>query len=118
VKILLDENFPLQLHRRLRARAIECEHMILLGRRGASDAEIRQRVGAEGLVLLTQDKDFLGAPPDGGIVIVSSVSQSISVRERVEIWFRALTRFLETKPSGRLFELGEAGSLVPWQRGE
>jgi predicted nuclease of predicted toxin-antitoxin system len=44
VTILLDENFPLGLVRRLRADGLVAEHIITLGWRGASDARIRERL--------------------------------------------------------------------------
>jgi predicted nuclease of predicted toxin-antitoxin system len=44
VKVLLDENFPLGLLRRLRANGFAAEHIITLGWRGAPDARIRERL--------------------------------------------------------------------------
>ncbi len=59
MRILLDENFPIPLHRRLLADGHEAEHIITLGQRGISDVEIRRRLAAEGdLLFLTQDTEF------------------------------------------------------------
>ena len=59
MRILLDENFPLQLHRRLLEAGHDAEHIIALGQRGLPDAEIRLRLAAEEhLVFLTQDSQF------------------------------------------------------------
>ena len=38
MKILLDENFPLPLYRRLREKGYDAEHVIVLGQRGMPDA--------------------------------------------------------------------------------
>ena len=41
MRILLDENFPIQLHRRLRDTGHEADHIIALGLRGISDEEAK-----------------------------------------------------------------------------
>ena len=53
MKILLDENFPLALYRRLTAEGEDVEHIITLGWRGASDRRIRDRLVEEHLLFLT-----------------------------------------------------------------
>jgi hypothetical protein len=57
LKILLDENFPLALYRRLAADGEDVEHIITLGWRGASDRRIRDRLVEKHLLFLTQDED-------------------------------------------------------------
>ncbi len=47
MKILLDENFPIQLYRRLNEAGHDAEHIITLGLRGVSDDEIRRRLATE-----------------------------------------------------------------------
>jgi hypothetical protein len=42
VKVLLDENFPLPLYRRLREKGYDAEHVIVLGQRGMPDAALRK----------------------------------------------------------------------------
>jgi predicted nuclease of predicted toxin-antitoxin system len=44
LRFLLDENFPLQLQRRLTAAGLEAEHIITMGRRGMPDSEILARL--------------------------------------------------------------------------
>jgi hypothetical protein len=56
LKILLDENFPLALLRRLTADGEDVEHIITLGWRGASDRRIRDRLVEKHLLFLTQTK--------------------------------------------------------------
>ena len=44
MKILLDENLPLGLVRALQADALDVDHIITLGIRGASDQRIREQL--------------------------------------------------------------------------
>ena len=62
MKMLLDENFPLQLYRRLRLSGYDVEHIIVIGQRGISDSAIRERISKEELVFLTQDSEFEKIP--------------------------------------------------------
>lgn len=114
MRVLLDENFPLQLYRRLRESGHEVEHIIALGRRGISDAEIMERLAAdESLIFLTQDTEFEDVRiMRGGKVIISRVPQRLPIDRRVEIWLEALEDFLAGPPEGRLFELRETGSVT------
>lgn len=81
MKVLLDENFPIQLYRRLLHAGYDAEHIIALGLRGVPDSYIRQWLTAEDdLVLLTQNSEFEQLP--AGIrarVIVSQVAQSLPI---------------------------------------
>jgi len=116
VKILLDENFPLQLYRRLRLSGHDVEHIIVLGQRGLPDSAIRERVAREELVFLTQDAEFENIPGDcRGTIIISRLSQSLPIQKRTEIWFGAIDRFLSERPSGKLFDLLETGELLAWE---
>jgi hypothetical protein len=112
LKILLDENFPLQLYRRLRLSGYEVEHIIVLGQRGIPDSAIRERVSREELVFLTQDSEF-ERMSDGqqGIVLISRIRQSLPIQKRTEIWFSAVEKFMAQKPVGKLFELLETGEV-------
>lgn len=116
MKILLDENFPLRLHHRLVAAGHDAEHIILLGQRGIPDAWIRSRLEAGELLFLTQDEEFMSLPPRcRATIIVSRVDQSRPIRERVDLWFRAVEKLLADRPKERLFEVLDSGELVPWQ---
>jgi len=117
VRVLLDENFPLQLHRRLIDAGHSAEHIIVLGRRGAPDAEIRRRLATEDdLVLLTQDTDFEQLAADArGATIISRVPQGLPLEVRTNLWFTAIERFLADPPPGRLFELLASGEIVGWE---
>ena len=55
MKVLLDENFPLALYRRLRAAGHDVAHIIVLGRRGLPDRAIRERLATEDLVFTGDD---------------------------------------------------------------
>ena len=116
MRFLLDENLPLQLHRRLIAAGFESEHIITLGRRGLPDAEIVARLAVEDdLVLVTQDTEFEDLEVGAGRVIISRVPQSLPVRQRVEIWSGALSGFATDTPAGQLFELLPSGQIVGWE---
>ena len=112
MRVLLDENIPLSLYRRLREN-LDVEHLAL-DRRGISDAEIIQRLtDDDDLVLVTQDRDFEKVRIlRGGRVIISRLSQSMPIDERVRIWHTALTRFLAAPPEGTLYELDASGEVT------
>ena len=116
MKVLPDENFPLQLHRRLVANGHDCEH-IVLGQRGLSDAAIRARLIAEDdLVFVTQDSEFEVLPTGTkAAVVISRVPQRLPIAERVERWTSALEAFLSALPAGLLFEILSDGELVAWE---
>ena len=50
MRLLLDENFPLALYRRLRDSGQDVEHVITLGQRGIGDDALRSRLAREALV--------------------------------------------------------------------
>jgi predicted nuclease of predicted toxin-antitoxin system len=113
VRILLDENFPLALHRALAEQGREVDHVILLGLRGCPDAALLGRLENEDILFLTQDRDFLSTPARlRGVVIVSRVRQERKIQDRVRIWVEALDRYFEARPLGRLFEIDDSGSLA------
>jgi hypothetical protein len=116
VKILLDENFPLQLYRRLRLSGYDAEHIITLGQRGIPDSAFRDRISKESIVFLTQDSEFEKMPGGHqGLILISRVKQSLPIQERTEIWFTAVERFMTERPPGKLFELLENGEVVAWE---
>jgi len=116
VRILLDENFPLALIRRLDAASHEAEHIILLGQRGIGDVAIRRRLESEQLLFLTQDEEFLsGHLRLRATVMVSRVRQGRPIAERVECWSRAIESFLARRLEEKLFEILDSGELVPWR---
>ena len=115
MKILLDENFPLQLYRRLHLASHDAEHIIALGQRGIPDSAIRERVLKEELLFLTQDSEFENIPPGcKGVVVISRIRQTLPIHRRTEIWFRAIEKFMRERPAGHLFELLESGEVVAW----
>ena len=59
MRILLDENFPLALVRRLRDEGHDAEHIILLGLRGSPDSRILKRLNSEEVLFLTHDLESL-----------------------------------------------------------
>jgi hypothetical protein len=118
VKILLDENFPLGLLRRLHADGFVAEHIVSLGWRGASDARIRQRLRDDQLLFLTQDDDFLSGAAVPAIIVVSRIKQSRRLGDRIEVWRSAVHDLANTPRSERLFELMDDGTLTPWRAGE
>jgi predicted nuclease of predicted toxin-antitoxin system len=114
LKILLDENFPMPLYRRLRMKGCHVEHIIVLGQRGLPDVSIQKRLREEQLLFLTQDADFeniLGLR--SSIIIISRVRQNLSIKKRIEIWFGAIEKFLIDKPTGEISDLLETGELIP-----
>ena len=116
MKILLDENFPLQLYRRLRLSGYDVEHIIMLGQRGIPDSVIRERILKEEIVFLTQDSEFEKMPGGHkGLVLISRVKQSLPIQKRTEIWFNAVEKFMTERPSGKLFELLETGEVIAWE---
>ena len=116
MKILLDENFPLQLYHRLHSAGHDVEHVIVLGKRGAKDAELRRRIEREDLVFVTQDAEFEDMPANyRGKVIISRVRQRLPIQQRVEVWFNALTGFVAGQPGQKLFDLLETGEILPWE---
>jgi predicted nuclease of predicted toxin-antitoxin system len=114
VRILLDENFPLALYRRLRADGAEAEHIIASGQRGIPDGAIRHRLEREELLFLTQDEEFMDQPAGScATIVVSRVSQSRPILERVEVWLHAIHELLEERPAQKIFELLDSGELRP-----
>lgn len=115
MRFLLDENFPIQLQRRLIAARHVADHIIALGRRGMPDSQIRQRLVEEpDLVFVTQDTEFEELALDTtAAVIISRVPQHLRIADRVELWGSAIDAFVRDAPAGRLFELLPTGVLVP-----
>ena len=116
MKLLLDENFPLSLHRRLRQKGYDAEHVIVLGQRGMPDSALRERLAKETLVFLTNDAEFEQLADDiRSQVIISRLPQRLPTAQRVDIWMKGLETFLERKPEGRLFDLMPNGEIVAWE---
>jgi len=116
VKILLDENFPLPLYKRLREAGYDAEHVIALGRRGMPDAELRDRLSREALIFLTNDTEFEAVGADWRAqVIISRLPQRLPIARRVEICFKALQTFMKQQPPQKLFDLMPDGEVVAWE---
>lgn len=108
--ILLDENFPLRLYRRLQIEGF----LVLLGQRGIPDRQIMERLKQEELLFLTQDEDFVDLTQDcKASIIWSQVSQSMPIDKRVQIWMKAIKEFSSKKWHEKLFELHDDGKLYP-----
>ncbi len=116
MRILLDENFPLALLRRLREEGHQVDHIVLLGLRGTPDRTIVGRLNTEDLLFLTHDQEFLDLPLSRSRVIVSRVTQSLPITERVEIWLMAIHEYLSRDWRETLFEVFDDGRLRPWQK--
>lgn len=114
MKILLDENFPLALVRKLRDEGREAEHIILLGLRGLPDAGIVERLTAEEILFLTHDEDFLDISLTRSAVILSRVTQTLPLSVRLGLWLQAIHEYFSRQWSDRHFEVYDNGKLVPW----
>ncbi len=116
MKILLDENFPVALYRRLRLAGYDVEHIIVLGQRGLPDSAIRERLRVEELILLTQDVEFANIRGEyRGTIIISRVRQRLPIQRRTQIWLSAIERFLSERPAGKLLDLMETGELLAFE---
>jgi Domain of unknown function (DUF5615) len=115
VNILLDENFPVGLLRRLRTDGFTADHIITLNWRGASDARIRERLADDQILFLTQDDDFLFGEAVAAVVVVSRVRQSRTLADRIEVWSNAVREVTQSSAEDRLFELTDEGVLMPWR---
>ena len=113
MKILLDENFPLALARRLREEGREVEHIILLGLRGAPDSVILKRLNSEPLLFLSHDHEFLDLTVTRSTVILSRVTQSLPLGVRLETWLKAIRECFSRDWKEKLFEVFDDGKLVP-----
>ena len=115
MRIFLDENFPLDLERRLKSDGHDAEHVITIGWRGVSDDRIRDRLVDADLLFLTQDEDFLFSKGPAAIIVLSRVRQARPLGERIEIWRSAVEDLVANPPAERRFELMDDGGLVPWE---
>lgn len=116
MKVLLDENFPLSLYHRLRETGFDAEHVIVLGKRGMPDSQLRQRLIDEELVFLTHDTEFesMVSADSRSQILISRVPQHLPTRQRVEIWLKALQSFASKRPAERLFDIMPDGELTAW----
>jgi hypothetical protein len=116
VKILLDENFPLPFLGALRAAGLVAEQVMTLRRESLSDLEVRARLDRERVLFLTQDIEFLTADvPAAARVLVSRLTPSRPLAERMEVWLTGVRLLVNQTSRDRVFELTDAGDLVPWQ---
>jgi hypothetical protein len=98
----------------LEADRLRVDHIITLGWRGASDAQIRQRLADRELVFLTQDDDFPSGPEVAATVVVSRVRQARPIDDRIQVWRSAVKQLADAARDVQLFELADDGTLVPW----
>lgn len=113
MKILLDENFPLGLVRVLQQDGHNVEHIITMGWRGVPDARIRERLQDTELLFLTHDEDFIVGKPVSALIIVSRIRQARLLAERIALWRATVQSLAHTDHTERLFELTDAGVLIP-----
>ncbi len=66
--------------------------------------------------VMEQDGDFLVEEAVHAIVIVSRVKQARPLKDRVEVWRRAVGEILRSARPQRLFELMDDGTLAPWSK--
>jgi predicted nuclease of predicted toxin-antitoxin system len=118
MRILLDENFPLALLRRLQDEGHEADHIILLGLRGTPDRSIVARLNSEDFLFLTNDQEFLDLSISRSRVIVSRVTQSLPTTARVEIWLTAVREYLSRDWRETIFEVFDDGRLRPWEQSQ
>jgi hypothetical protein len=115
VKILLDENLPLGFIHSLRADGLSADHIITLGLRGTPDARIRELLADDQILFLTQDEEFLFGASVTAILMLSRVRQSRPLKERIEVWRKAVHELIASNRPERLFELMDDGTILPWR---
>lgn len=59
MKLLIDNQLPMQLAIHLRGRGHECEHVLDLGLDEANDLDLWTRAGQAGQVVVSKDDDFV-----------------------------------------------------------
>jgi predicted nuclease of predicted toxin-antitoxin system len=59
MKLLIDNQLPLQLAIHLRAKGHECEHVLEVGLDESDDAQLWTRAANAGQVLVSKDEDFV-----------------------------------------------------------
>ncbi len=64
-------------------------------------------------MFLTQDTEFGDLTDLSAIVVISRVPQRLPIKERVELWFEALTEFLDRQPGIDVYEFLETATIVP-----
>jgi|SRR5580765_8761992 len=72
MKLLVDNQLPLQLAEHLRGWGLDCTHVLEIGLNQATDAEIWLRASAEQWVVVSKDEDFIllaSRPGDAGRVV-------------------------------------------------
>ena len=115
MKILLDENFPLALVRRLHEEGHHVDHIILLGIRGAADRAIVDLLNSEDILFLTHDQEFFDLSLSRSRVIISRVTQSLPINVRIEIWCQAIREYFSRDWRETVFEVFDDGKLHPWE---
>jgi predicted nuclease of predicted toxin-antitoxin system len=87
-RFLVDENLPRELVVQLQAAGYVAEHVVDVGLRGHSDAEVYAYAQAEGAALVTIDTGFGNLlqypPPHAGIVVVR-LPDALSITRRLEM---------------------------------
>ena len=85
---MVDENLPRELAVQLQAAGYVAEHVVDVGLRGHSDAEVYAYAQAQGATLVTIDTGFGNLlqypPPHAGIVVVR-LPDALSITRRLEM---------------------------------
>jgi hypothetical protein len=114
VKILLDENFPRPFLEAIRAEGHPAARILTLCIDGLTDGQVRERLDRDRVLFLTDDTEFLTAgTPAVATVLVLNLSPSRPLAERIALWLAGIRRLLETDPPPCVFELTDAGEIVP-----
>jgi predicted nuclease of predicted toxin-antitoxin system len=72
MKLLVDNQLPLQLAIHLRGWGVDCVHVLEHGLNESDDIEVWDRAASEGRIVISKDEDFVilaSRPGDGGRMI-------------------------------------------------
>jgi hypothetical protein len=64
---------------------------------------------------VTQDEDFLFARGLAATILLSRVRQARPLRERIDVWLRAVRDLIANPQTERRFELLDDGTLIGWE---
>lgn len=116
MKVLLDENIPRPLVRALRSEGLDVEQIMTLSLEGMSDREVRGRLDRDRVLFLTEDIEYLTAEvPAAATVLVSSLTPTRPLLERIDLWQKGIRHLLEASSPSCIFEITDAGEVIPWR---
>lgn len=98
-RFLVDENLPRYVAERLRAESYIAEHVVEIGLRGYTDADVFAHAQQEQQTIVTTDIGFGNVlhypPPHAGIIVVR-LPDNVSILRRTELIVGALKQLLQT----------------------